>query len=161
MKKLLTMIAFLSGVLFLCACSSDDGGDGVTAFTKLIGTWRVDSIKQSSLSGVYATAHYPKGTFTITFNSDGKFVASGNAETYWYSYSGSRSNDGTYLLEDFLEWDTWSRNSRYDDNEVYIRSSNSVSGHTYGVTYSGNYQEADAVLWKEGSYPRYYLTRVK
>lgn len=161
MKKSFTMIAVLLGVMWLCACSSDDDDGGETAFTKLVGTWRVDSIKQSSLCGVYTSAHYPQGIFTITFSSDDKFSASGNAETYWYSYSGNRSNDGTYLLEDFLEWNTWSRNSRHDDNEVYIRSSNSVSGHTYGVTYSDEYQKADAVLWQEGSYPKYYLTRIR
>lgn len=161
MKKFFTMVAVLFGMMWLCACSSDDDGGDETAFTRLVGTWRVDSTMSRGFSGVYTWSNYPKGEFTLTFGKDGSFSASGNTEMWSYNGFNGERQDGGYYLEVFSKWDKWSRNSIYDDNEIFIQSSGSYSGDTYDVTYSDEWQKADAVLWRHGSYPQYYLTRIR
>lgn len=158
MKKYLYTLAALS--LLAMSCSSDDDDEEQTVTKSLVGTWSVDSMRQSSLSGIYTTTYYPDGNLQLTFGADGSFSASGTTSTYnknsWSNkvYHG----EGDYLIEDFPKYNAWRTYNDGKDNTINF-SGASVYDAKYGVEIGET--SGTAVLWKNHTYPMIYIHKVK
>lgn len=162
MRNLFLLMAMIFTIALTSCSSEDDESRRSVTQSKLQGIWKLESIISTNSNGVYSTTHYPESDFIITFSSDGTFSAKGGTTTYYiYDIVGTqkRHSDGDYLLDDFLEWNKWSMNSRYDDDDDIFITGNSYSGERYGVTFDNNYNSV--TLWENGRSPRYNFNRVK
>lgn len=162
MKKVILLLTVITTALLCASCSSDndEGSEGVV-LAKLVGTWRVEKIQETGVGGHATFYYYPKGTFTITFNSDGSFSTQGSGAVCTdYGFSDTKSDVDVSILSKFTEWNRWSKNSPYKDNEVYIGGSG-YSGEAFTVSYAGQYQTEDAILSVNDRYPKYILSRLK